>query len=50
MNTCMICGVPFVLVRMDEKRQTAIFQCPVCGYLIDVPLKVVILGQPRTPG
>jgi hypothetical protein len=49
MNACMICGVPFVLVRMDQERQIATFQCPVCGYVVDVPFTVAIPGQERYP-
>jgi hypothetical protein len=47
--TCLTCGVPFVLIRTDPERQIATFQCPVCGYVVDVHLTSDLIEPARKP-
>jgi hypothetical protein len=46
-GTCLTCGVPFVLIRMDQERQLATYQCPVCGYVINVRLSSDVIEPAR---
>jgi hypothetical protein len=48
-GTCVLCGVPFVLIRLDQERQLATYQCPVCGYLVDVRLSSEVIEPARKP-
>jgi DNA-directed RNA polymerase subunit RPC12/RpoP len=46
---CVTCGVPFVLIRMDQACQLATYQCPVCGYLINIRLSSEVIEPARKP-
>ena len=52
MDTCRTCGVPFVLVQIDQDRTVATYKCPVCGYVVLVRLSLDILrrAQAESPG